>query len=86
MKCNSVFLGFISNIDENRTFDPVLALLGGHFGGIWPPPFVLYIQHKCKVVGGNEIKHGLLKTHGLVLCILEGSVSVMQNSGMFVLG
>ena len=30
--------------------------------------------------------HGLLKTHGLILCILEGSVSVIQNSGMFVLG
>ena len=30
--------------------------------------------------------YGLLKTHGLVLCILEGSVSVIQNSGMFVLG
>ena len=30
--------------------------------------------------------HGLLKTPGLILSILEGSVSVIQNSGMFVLG
>ena len=30
--------------------------------------------------------HGLLKTHNLILSISEGSVSVIQNSGMFVLG
>ena len=30
--------------------------------------------------------HGLLKTHNLILSILEGSVSVIQNSAMFVLG
>ena len=36
--------------------------------------------------GMNWFMHGLLKTHGLILCILEGSVSVIQNSGMFVLG